>query len=210
MPRQFGIPEPLIHDVQSKAVPVSKYSDYMKSIQDKHIIGINNAYRLGPWLDVLFFGDCSWYLLHRKEIANWPGLKVSCCPRFSNERQTLEHIKFLQKDQHKKLGISTNRSTVVWNFNSGAASISLAIHFGVKKIYLLGFDMSEMGSQVHWHGPHRDRVKNTHAKPPFNRHLRGFPTIAKDAKSLGVEIYNVSPNSAIEEFPKITLEEALR
>ena len=44
---------------------------------------------------------------------------------------------------------------------------------------------------------------------PFHRHLRGFPQIAKDAKQMGVEILNASPDSAIECFRKVTVKELL-
>jgi hypothetical protein len=44
---------------------------------------------------------------------------------------------------------------------------------------------------------------------PFERHLRGFPEIARDAKQRGIQIINVCPNSAIKEFPKINLKDVL-
>jgi len=207
--QQFGIPEPLIRDVLCKAISVSAYSDYLEPIHGKHVIGVNNAYLIGPWIDILFFGDCSWYLMHRKRIAQWPGVKISCCPRFSNNPRPSEHIKFLQKDPHKKLGISTDRTTVSWNFNSGGAAISLAAHLGVKIIYLLGFDMQFIKERTHWHGPHRDTPKKPRTSPPFARHLRGFPKIAQDAKRMRIKIYNVSPDSAINDFTKKSLKEVL-
>jgi hypothetical protein len=44
---------------------------------------------------------------------------------------------------------------------------------------------------------------------PFPKHLVGFPAIKEDADKLGVQIFNVCPDSAIKEFPKLTLKEAL-
>ena len=115
-----------------------------------------------------------------------------------------EGIKYLQKDRKKKLGISNDKSTVAWNHNSGYAAISLAYHLGVKKIILLGFDMN-MGDVhgikkdiSHWHGSHGNRKP-----PPFKRHMRGSEKIKKDAKKFGIKIINASPDSAIEEFPKM-------
>jgi len=40
--------------------------------------------------------------------------------------------------------------------------------------------------------------------------LVGFPVIQNDANARGIEIINCSPESAIQEFPKISVKEALK
>ncbi len=98
-----------------------------------------------------------------------------------------------------------------WNGNTGAAAINLAVHFGAKRIMLLGFDMNIDGNRMqHWHdlygkGPVSDDRRKR--KLPFARHLQGFPVIAEDAKKLGVQIINVSANSEITCFPKMTIKQ---
>jgi hypothetical protein len=212
MPRQFGVPEQVIRDVMSWKSHPSTYSPYLQPIHDKHVIGVNNAYRIGTWIDVCFFGDCHWYLVHRRALASWPGLKVTCCQRFYNRKEKdMEGVKLLTRDKQKRHGISKNKSSVAWNGNSGAAAISLAVHFGVKRIILLGFDMKLDENQVsHWHGAHGKVVVNKKRKvPPFDRHLKGFPEIATDAILRGVEILNASPISKIMDFEKVTVNELL-
>lgn len=205
----FDIPEDIVEGVTSKRILPSAYSKYLEPLHDKHIIGINNAYQIGSWLDVLFFGDCSWYLVHRQALAEWPGLKVTCCPRFeAKKKEESEGIKYLKKDSRRK-GLSNDSKTVCWNSNSGAAGISLATHFGAKRIVLLGFDMAMLTPDVsHWHGSHAEpgtRLKT----PPFDRHMKGFPILAQEAKQAGVEILNCSPNSKIKDFPIVSLKEVL-
>lgn len=207
LPKQFNVPEETINSVIEKRSTPSVYSPYMEALHDKHVIGVNNAYQIGSWLDVLFFGDCSWYLVHKQALAKWPGLKVTCCPRFEGKnKEKSEGIKFLKKDRRK--GISKNSGTVCWNSNSGAAAISLAALFGATRIILLGFDMVMDENASHWHGSH-GRPGEKMRKPPFNRHLRGFPDIAADAKTLGIEIINCSPGSAIPDFTKKSIDEVL-
>ena len=65
----------------------------------------------------------------------------------------------------------------------------------------------------HWHDVY-GRTKapvdpRKRRKMPFHKHLRGFPQIARDAKRMGVEILNASPDSAIECFRKVTVKEIL-
>jgi hypothetical protein len=205
MPRQFGVPEDTIQKVMTREVGYDAYSPYLAKIHDKHIIGINNAYWLGPWVDVLFFGDCPWYVKHRLALAEFPGLKVSCCPRFANSPKSIEGIKGLRRNPDRRLGITPNKRKLSWNGNSGAAAINLAVHFGAKRIALLGFDMRPgKDGKTHSHSLHGVTKPKT-----FERHLRGFPQIAEDAKALGVEIINASPDSAVDVFPRVSVEELL-
>ncbi len=205
MPRQFGVPEDVIQNVMAGKLQANAYSSYMEPIHDKHVIGINNAFKIGNWIDVVFFGDCAWYVVYRIPLASLTMLKVTCCTRFAarNENESRD-IKFLSRDPSKPFGINNDPTKVCWNNNSGAAAISLAAHFGVKRIILLGFDMSLDGAKVsHWHGSHHIRDRKHVPVPPFARHLKGFQQISEDAKVLDIEILNASSTSAITVFPKV-------
>jgi hypothetical protein len=210
MPRQFGVPEETIKAVMTGKQPASAYSEYLSPIHNKHVIGINNAYKIGDWLDALFFGDCGWYVVYRLALLELQCLKVTCCDRFANksEKSSLG-IKYLARNRKKTLGISEDPTTVCWNNNSGFAAISLAAHFGVKRIVLLGFDMTLDSSRVsHWHGSHHPQNK----KPPipaFARHMRGAMFIQQDAERLGIEVLNCSDISTLTEFKKVNLQDVL-
>jgi hypothetical protein len=213
MPRQFGVPEDVVAKVMTGELPTSAYSPYLSPIHGGHVIGVNNAYQIGTWIDCIFFGDSAWYLVHRQALTKFRNLKVTCCPRFSNKpEKESEGIKYLAKGGGRQIegggpkhGLSNDPSKVCWNHNSGAAAISLAVHFGAKRIILLGFDMRlDEAKRSHWHGFHKNN-----GIAVFARHLRGFPVIAEDAEARGIEILNASPESAIESFPKVELQEVL-
>lgn len=213
---QFNIPKDVVQSViEGKASP-NVYSPYMSAIHDKHVIGINMSYKIGDWIDVVFFGDNGFFLREKSNLSIFPGIKVSCHPQV----EKYPWVKYVGKDTRHIKGISSNPKMVAWNANSGSAAISLAVHFGVKRIILLGFDMKldDVGKQ-HWHDLyHRlENLKNgvirgKRGKPqglPFKRHLLGFPEIAKDAKSMGVEILNASHNSDIKEFKKVNVKDLI-
>ena len=206
--KQFNIPEEIVNEVRMGASP-SLYSPYMKAIHDKHVIGINVAYTIGDWLDMVFFGDSGFFLRHEKALYAWPNLKVSCAPASSKHNW----VKFLDRNGNKPHGISDNPRKVSWNGNSGAAAISVAASAGAKRIFLLGFDMKldEEGKNQHWHTLYKSKPTDP-IKPislPFHKHIVGFPAIAKDARAMGIEIINVSPNSAIKDFKKVSLNSIL-
>lgn len=207
--KEFGIPESVVKQVLEGSSSPSIYSPYMEGIHKKHVIGINVSYMIGDWIDMVFFGDKDFYLTHQQGLAKFPGLKVACFPSASQS----EWVKYLGRDGNHPRGITTNSKRISWNYNSGAAAISVAAHTGAKRIILLGFDMKLSDAKMqHWHDVYKRGQAVTEKRLkglPFDRHLRGFVEIAKDAKKLGIEIINASPESTITQFPKYTVKELL-
>ena len=197
LPRQFGVPEEIIAAVQSKKLKPAAYSDYMTPIHDQHVIGVNAAMLFGNWIDVLFFGDGKFLKLYKTPILKFQGLRITSD---QNSGDISGKVKYVKKDRVKKHGICYTPNTLCWNGNSGAAAINLAVHFGVKRIILLGFDMDlDSSRKQHWHGLYRAR-KDTDTV--FKRHLVGFSSIAFDTRHT-VEIINANPKSKITAFPRI-------
>jgi hypothetical protein len=205
MPRQFGVPEDVIQEVMEGEKPLSTYSPYLEFLHDKNVIGTNKAFKIGGWIQVVTFGDRGFFNHNRKELARFPNLKIG----FMNEKLNAHHQKAgvrLMKRDNNRMGISKNPDTICWNYNTGAATISVARHLGVKRIYLLGFDMKpDEGGKTHWHGEYKKKINDN----LFQRHMRGFSKIKEDADKLGIEILNVSPHSAIKELKKVSLEEVI-
>lgn len=209
VPKQFNIPDRVVQGVVKGTSLPSVYSPYMSSLHDKHVIGINVAYLIGNWIDMVFFGDKSFFLKHQQRLSKFSGLRISCHPKAND----LNWVKYLPRDRKHIRGISPDPRMVSWNGNSGAAAISLAAHAGAKRIILLGFDMKVGESEIqHWHdlyGRFANRDTKKKKRMPFYRHLRGFPEIAKDAKRMGIEMLNACPDSAIECLRKVTVKELL-
>ena len=210
---QFNVPKEVVRQVFAGKATLETYAPYMEPIHDKHVIGINAAYVLGDWLDMVFFGDVKFYLMNRFRLAEFGRLKVSSHPKVNTPQYRDDKIKYLSRDKNHVKGISPHNDKVSWNGNSGAAAISLAAHTGVKRIYLLGFDMAlnEEKQQQHWHNHYvkQNNGRVAAKRLPFARHLLGFPIIATDAKARGIEIINVNPNSNINEFEKVNLKDVI-
>ena len=207
--RQFEIPDDIVNAVIRGRSPLSTYSPYMEAIHNKHIIGVNVAHRLGPWVDMMLFGDSSFYTRYRVDLAKFSGVKISLHPISKND----PWIKQLKVNGNRSRGISENNSILSWNSNTGAAAINLAVHTGAKRIFLLGFDMGiNKDNMQHWHNVYNKGRIDTNDKRkvlPYHKHLLCFPFIAEDMKRLGIPVFNISPDSTIKEFPKISLKEAL-
>lgn len=212
--KQFNIPNVLVMEIRMKRASVSKFSPYLSYLHDKHVIAVNAAFRLGTWVDFIFYGDNGFFLKNKKDLCAHPKIKVGC--NDNTEKHAVPYgVRYLARDRRKPRGISDKNGKVSWNGNSGASAINFAYHLGVKRIFLLGFDMN-LGADnyQHWHSEyktaeHKDQRARDPKKLPFDRHLLGFPQIAKDAKRLNLEIINVNPDSAINVFPKVNLKDII-
>jgi hypothetical protein len=91
--------------------------------------------------------------------------------------------------------------------NSGYQAINLAVHFGVSRILLLGFDMQVApDGRKHWFGNHPGNMNNN---SPYGLFIEKFGTLPPDLKKAGVEVVNCSRVTALECFQRMTIEEAL-
>lgn len=200
--RQLNVPEEIITQVHSKKLSPTSYLPYLSILKNEHVIGVNMAFLFGEYLDFVFFGDQNFWKNNKTDLFNSKSPVVTCHDAVKNIRQ-------LKRDTKKRLGISNKSSDMVsWNGNSGAAAINFAYHTGVKQIILLGFDMNlDAGNNQHWHKAYQSRLDKVQGT--FKVHMSAFPEIAKDAKTLGIEIINANPESAINSFAKVNLRDVL-
>lgn len=202
--KQFNIPTEIVREVYAGSKAPSAYSPFLEPIHKEHIIAVNVAYRIGDWIDCMFFGDKDTYYENERLLPCFRGLKVSCAPGIENK----PGIKWLRRDPRKKKGITTDPSQVCWNHNSGAAAMNLAVHMGVRQIILLGFDMKlDEKKNQHWHKFYAGKL--TDVGNTMKTHLSYFPAIAEDLKKLGVEVLNANPDSNITEFRKVNIQDVL-
>lgn len=171
----------------------------------RNVIGVNNAYLLGDWVDICWFGDLKWHQWHHEQLKSFKGIIAHC-----NTKSSLINLKrLIPFERNRVSGIDTTPNSVAWNRCSGFSAINFAYHLGSRKIVLLGFDMNHNGKQRNWHNDHKEKCTLREADTRYSHYLTCCPVIQKDANRLGVRIINTNLNSAIEVFEKLSLEKVL-
>ncbi len=169
------------------------------------VIAINDAWRLAPWADLLYFCDDKWWQWHGKKLAHWRARIARLeggCHDFGDAR-----IKVLRNIGRS--GLSEFRDGVMNGKNSGYQAINLAVHLGAKRILLLGYDMKaaiDKGAvKTHWFGDHPGGT----SQDVYLQMLPWFDTLPPLLKKRGIEIINCTPGSALRTFPMRPIGEAL-
>lgn len=166
-----------------------------------HVIAVNNTIQRAPWADVCYFGDYTAIKHYLPKLRPLTCAEWVTTDRAAAERWKLTHLKSATPN-----GMTLQR--VHLNGNSGAQALNVAVAFGALRIVLLGFDMQrDKDGRAHWFGQHPGHLTTVQLFPEW-RHK--FEAIARDARGLGVHIVNATPGSALQCFPHVPLEEAMR
>lgn len=166
------------------------------------VIAVNDAYRLAPWADVLYAADLKWWRWHNG-VPGFRGYKASIYrkqPRYKKTKPEAHYPDVVTYQNAGYEGLCPDPTGLRTGHNSGYQAINLAVHLGALRVLLLGYDMHG----DHWFGRHRDR-----SKPPFQRCLAAFDTIAEPLKAAGVTVINCSRKTAIRCFTRAPIDVAL-
>jgi hypothetical protein len=193
-----------------------------REVDTVRVIAVNDTYLLAPWADVQYAADAHWHRWHSQGIERHvPGIRTP----FLNAAQVAERWADFAGQKCSvdsgdaiadpavhllkiagQMGLSLDQRALMTGRNSGFQALNLAVLAGAKLVILLGFDgkPSDAG-RGHWFGEH-----------PYPTPVAAYPlyrqamSAAENALiAAGVTVLNCSPGSAIDNFPKMKLEEVL-
>lgn len=178
-----------------------------------HVVVVNTSYNLCLWADVLYSCDAIWWK-YRNGAGDFKGLKVT------QDDDALAIFPELRKITVKRDGVKIIHDFLMDTYgevggggNSGFQTLNWLAQIGVKGILLLGIDMRTDGNgKNHWHGRHPDSgkfVMNNPSESNYRFWIENMTAAAPKIKALGIDVVNCSPTSALECFPKMTVDQAL-
>lgn len=168
------------------------------------VIVINAAVRLAPWADVRFAHHAAdWNRPEDRAIlAGFTGR------RYAIEAGAAAHgAEILRMTGDRGLEFH-DRGGVRHGQNGGYQAIGVAVHLGVRRVILLGYDCRRAGDEKRGR-LHFYECNGTAGPLEFKRWAANFETLVEPLRSIGVEVVNASRETAIAAFPRVPLEVAL-
>lgn len=174
-----------------------------KRLEGHHVIGCNDAFRLGASIcPICHFSDAAWWQKSKHDLLAYGGVMISSAPSIKNiKEQRFYHV------HREKHGLHDG-DRIGWNYSTGAAAINLALLFGARRVFLLGFDLQLVNSQSHWHRCHKKVTKES----SFVRFMRGFDDVFRTLPQVfpGREVINVTNGeSRLNHFPMVAIPELI-
>ncbi len=160
------------------------------------IVAINCAVFYAPWADHLFAADSVWWRYYTPMIDWYKGIRVSRTHRAPD-------VKMWRGKGWPRTG-----------GNSGHMGIQYAVDLGYKNLGLLGFDQSKTGGKAHCHADHPKAAKDGKRTNMANAGgIGAWPRLmnktAIDLKERGINVVNLSRATALQCFPRQTVEKFL-
>lgn len=175
---------------------------------DIRVAGVNDAYRICDFLDLLYAADERWWQAHPHAQADLRAIHVTAPPGDATaSNPTLAGLGLIRIPGRAAPSISTDPSHIHLGMNSGFQLLNIAVQAGATRIILLGYDMA-MGpdGRRHWFGDHPPGLNRD---SPYNKFAACFYAAAADIAAAGTEVINASPGSALRCFQAQRLEDAL-
>jgi hypothetical protein len=170
------------------------------------VIAVNDAIRLAPWADVLYSSDRGWWRAYRG-VPEFAGLRFAVGEKMGAASPipgpwaativVLTHtgVEGLEADPG---GLRTGG-------NSGYAAISLAVHFGARKILLLGYSGGTHGGRSHFFGRHPSILEES-TEAHYAAFRRAFETLGPALVAAGITVRNCTPETRLAAFEAADLD----
>lgn len=197
-------PVPRLYDGETVVIAASGPSldqDQVDRVRGQRLIVINTTSELAPWADMLYACDAKWWDAH-EGAPGFRGLKVT------QDEQAAQKWGLKRVPLVYGAGLSLEPERIHGGGNGGYQALNLAVLLGARRIILLGYDMQHSGSRIHWHGRHPDGMNNPR-ESTIRAWTENFRSTVPDLERAGVEVINASRETALDCFPRASLDSAL-
>jgi hypothetical protein len=179
----------------------------VRAHDDVPVIAVNDAVRLAPWADVLYSSDRGWWQAYRgipffgivKVGIGWKVGDASPIPQ-APAVHVLTHT--------GAEGLEREPTGLRAGGHSGYAAINLAVHYGARRIILLGYTCGPYGGRSHFFGKHPAGLPES-SEANYAAFRRAYTTLLAPLKAAGISIVNATPHSWITVFPCASIGEAM-
>lgn len=189
------------------------------------MFGVNNAYKIAPFLDVFMACNVEWWEYYADEAQfeqfrfsyfnGDPNADMWTWDKGTAKAYQIGHVPGKWGDS-----FSTDPGFIHYGHSSGFQIMNLAYHYGIRDFVLVGYDMRYLpgyrrkghvaGEGRHFFGEYPKTLQHwpkVGADGEFTGLLKVFKTI--DTQKLGVRIVNCSPGSALDFFETAELKDVL-
>lgn len=178
----------------------------LTGLAGRRVIAVNNAFKLLPEADIIFFADTRWWRWYGAEIPlDYKGRIVSVCKmadKFRDPRilRMGRDYRFDVRTKNPNPVFLSDDPTALSGPDSGYMAINLAYLFGATRIVLLGFDMGFSDGKAHWHEDHQVPTPESNYSKLF---LPTYPALIEALQARGVEVMRCTPSKldCVPEFP---------
>lgn len=169
-------------------------------------IAINDAHRLAPWAHVLYSNDRQWWRKY-KGVPSFKGMRYGVGSSLGKRNPIHEYPDVVILRNSGYGGLDRSPDGLRTARNSGYGAINLAVHFGAKRIVLLGYNMGWLRGKSHFFGDHPSTLSNHERLYPNFR--KSYDLMVEPLRDAGVVVWNCTEQTSLDAFPVVKLRDVL-
>lgn len=181
--------------------PSQRKEDFDYTRGKCRVVVINSTWKLAPWADVLYACDRPWWSRYGPAPDQFGGLRIVG----KGEWPGCVSAGCIQPGEMRMFW---DGQRIGGGWNSGFQVLNLLAYWRVARVIFTGLDC-KADSEPHWHGRYKDGHCPNPKQSHFDKWKRSFSLAAPQLKDRGVEVLNASRDTALECFPRVSLEDAL-
>lgn len=168
------------------------------------MIAVNESWRLCDVAHAVYGADPTWWQERGPTAQQFQGERWTQTENW--EKGDAERLGLKKIRSEPGTDISLDPSLIYQGSNSSFQAMNLAVLFGSRRIVFLGLDLCADGDKTHWH-VYPDKFKRQ--SPGYGIFKLSFEQAAPKLAKLGIEVINASRRTALECFPRMSIQEAL-
>lgn len=171
-------------------------------LRGRCVVAINALGHAAPWAPVLYFRDSGFFNKNRALVDGWAGT-VYTISRAVKRDAPDRVIRLRHEDLETRL--SNGQGCIKAGRSSGHDAFAVAALTGATTLALLGYDMRCVNGRSHSHDFYRNPDLELYERE-FAPSFRGWDALARRA---GIQVYNCTPDSALDEFEPAGLDDVM-
>ena len=191
--------------------------DQVDTARDKgfELYVCNNAIFMAPDADLLYAVNFAWWQWYWHDVSSLP------CEKWTTSKQVADHYLINWIAERNGYGLSTDPKIIHHGHGSGFSLVSMAHNKGADRIVLLGYDLKyapdydaagrNPGSTPrHFFGEYPQSMQHWPSKQVRDGVHIELQQLYRNVAEQGlVEIINCTPDSAIDCFPMMAIEDVV-
>lgn len=176
----------------------------LNRLRGHRVVVVNSSYITYNKADALVFTDRRWWTKHRRRVqATFGGEVVTLTPHHKELYDGLSVY-----DRQRSGGISNDPTRLAWWHTTMTTALNWVALKGAARIGVLGLDGKDAPDGRSWHHePHPARWGRYPHR--YEMHGKALEATVAPLCAIGVEVFNLNPNSAHKMFEFASLEDVL-
>jgi len=177
---------------------------HVDRLKGYRVVVVNSSFEKAPWADLLFYADKRWWHPNAAKVRRMFKGRVITCRRFKDKEVVPPGVLAIGKSRDR---FCERPNEVYLDKTVVTGALNLMMHLGVACVGMLGVDQQRDPRTKRMH--HHEEYTFALGAKVFEFQSKQLRAVAEPLARAGMKVINLSPDSKVDWWPRMTLEDLL-